>query len=152
MTITPADVARTLGVNAATVRRLRARAGVPPRKRGQGYTEEECAQLRAQLRYQPRVRSTANREQLRASACAQSGAQDEVNQLKGRITDLESRVVGLEALLTSALTTPWSVRTAGVSDSPAPFPAFSSAAVQASTKTQGVRLRLPTREPRKPPR
>lgn len=138
---TPAEVAKALEVSAATVRRLRAKAGLSPRKRGQGYTEEDCAQLCAQLRYHPRAHT---RGQLRASERVSSAAQDEVSYLKDRMERLESRLEALEALLTNALAVPWSVRTAGVSDSPASVPAFPSPS-KPSTHTGGRKLRLPSK-------
>ncbi|GEM_PF-3397417 len=142
MASTPGEVATTLGVNAATVRRLRAKAGLPPRKRGQGYTEEECAQLRAQLRYHPRAHNRADEGQMRASDDAPVGAPDGLSHLHRQVEALESRVAGLEALLTTILAVPWSVRTGiSVSDSPASVPAVPSTQ---RPRQDGRKVPLPT--------
>jgi DNA-binding transcriptional MerR regulator len=156
MTMTSAEVAQALGVDAATVRRLRAKANLPRRKRGQGYTEEECARLCAQLRYHPRAHNNADSEQLHASGDAQAGAPDELSHLRRQVEALESRVEGLEALLTTILAVPWSIR-AGVSDSPAAVPAVPPSAPP-RLRRDGRKLPLPTaqvlkvaRKPAKPP-
>lgn len=141
MTITPAEVAKTLGVNAATVRRLRARAGLPPRARRQGYTDEECAQLRAQLRYAPRARS---KEQLRASPGAQFDEHSEVSYLRNQVADLESRVEALEAMLEVSFLPPRLLPRQNVSDSPASVPAISSFG-KPSPRWDGRKLSLPTK-------
>lgn len=139
MTLT--DVARTLGVNAATVRRLRAKANLPPRARGQGYTEAECAQLRAQLRYQPRARTE---KQMRASAGAQLDEQNEVGYLRNRVADLESRVEALEAMLEVSFLPPKLLPRQEVSDSPASVPAISSSA-KPPNRVNGKKLSLPSK-------
>lgn len=53
-TKSPQEVAVMLGVDEVTIRRLRHKAGLPERQRGQGYSLEEIAQLRAQQRYKVR--------------------------------------------------------------------------------------------------
>jgi hypothetical protein len=50
-TKSPQEVAALLGVDEVTIRRLRRKAGLPERQRGQGYTLDEIALLRAQQRY-----------------------------------------------------------------------------------------------------
>ena len=144
MTMTPAEAAQTLGVNAATVRRLRARAGLSPRARGQGYTEQECAQLRAQLRYHSRARS---KEQMRASPGAQFDEQSEVSYLRNRVADLESRVEALEAMLEVSFLPPKLLPRQEVSDSPASVPVPSSVS-KPSPRWDGRKLSLPTKPPK----
>ena len=53
-TKSPQEVAALLGVDEVTIRRLRHKAGLPERKRGQGYTQDEIVLLRAQQRYKVR--------------------------------------------------------------------------------------------------
>jgi hypothetical protein len=50
-TKSPQEVAVLLGVDEVTIRRLRRKAGLPERQRGQGYTLDEIELLRAQQRY-----------------------------------------------------------------------------------------------------
>ncbi len=50
-TLTIQQVAEELGVDEATVRRLRQKAGLPVRRPGQGYTRAEVNQLKGQQRY-----------------------------------------------------------------------------------------------------
>ena len=57
-TKSPREVAVLLGVDEVTIRRLRHRAGLPERQRGQGYTLDEVEQLRQQQRY--KVHGEAN--------------------------------------------------------------------------------------------
>ncbi|MDE2106412.1 MAG: helix-turn-helix domain-containing protein [Patescibacteria group bacterium] len=57
-TKSPQEVAVMLGVDEVTIRRLRHRAGLPERRRGQGYTLDEVERLRQQQRY--KVHGDAN--------------------------------------------------------------------------------------------
>lgn len=50
-TKSPREVAALLDVDEVTIRRLRRKAGLPERQRGQGYTLDEITLLRAQQRY-----------------------------------------------------------------------------------------------------